>query len=65
MKVILIEEMENLGQRGVTVSVADGYARNYLIPKKLAIPATPGNLKYVENQRLVWAKQESKLQEEA
>jgi len=65
MKVILIEDVENLGRRGNVLKVADGYARNYLIPQKFAMQATPGNLKYVENQKLVWVKQEAKLKEEA
>lgn len=65
MKIILIEEMENLGHRGQVVTVADGYARNYLIPRRIAIQATPGNLKYVENQKLAWAKQEAHLKDQA
>src|SRR2546421_12306186 len=55
MKVILIEEMRGLGTRGDVVAVKDGYARNYLIPKKLAREATPGNLKSVEQDRKKWA----------
>lgn len=55
MKVILIEEMRGLGTRGDVVSVKDGYARNYLIPKKLAREATSGNLKAVEQDRKKWA----------
>ena len=45
MEVILIDDVFELGRRGQIVRVADGYGRNYLIPKRLAIPATPGNLK--------------------
>ena len=55
MKVILIEEIRGVGTRGDVVSVKDGYARNYLIPKKLAREATPGNLKSVEQERKKWA----------
>ena len=55
MKVILIEEMRGLGSRGDVVSVKDGYARNFLIPKKLAREATPGNLKSVDQERKKWA----------
>ena len=55
MKVILIEEMRGLGSRGDVVSVKDGYARNFLIPKKLAREATSGNLKAVEQERKKWA----------
>lgn len=55
MKVILIEEIRGLGTRGDVVSVKDGYARNYLIPKNLAREATAGNLKSVEQERKKWA----------
>ena len=55
MKVILIEEMRGLGTRGDIISVKDGYARNYLIPKKLAREATSGNLKSIEQERKKWA----------
>jgi len=65
MEVILIDDVFELGKRGTVVRVADGYGRNYLIPKKLAIPSTPGNKKMIEQQRLVMAKKEAKYQEEA
>ena len=65
MEVILIDDVFELGERGTLVRVADGYGRNYLIPKNLAIPATPGNQKMMEQQRLAMAKKESKYQEEA
>ena len=55
VKIILREAVENLGERGETVSVASGYARNYLLPKRLALLATPGNLKQIEHKRRVWA----------
>jgi large subunit ribosomal protein L9 len=55
MKVILTEEIRGLGTRGDVVSVKDGYARNYLLPKNLAREATPGNLKSVEQERKKWA----------
>ncbi len=51
MEVILREHVDNLGRRGEIVKVADGYARNYLLPRKLALPATPGNKTQVERQR--------------
>lgn len=60
MKVVLREHVESLGTRGQTVSVAAGYARNYLIPKRLAVEATPGNLAVVEQQRRVWAVKEAR-----
>jgi large subunit ribosomal protein L9 len=45
MKVILMQKVERLGEPGQQLEVADGYARNYLLPKQLAVPATPGRLK--------------------
>ena len=53
MDVILREHIENLGQRGEIVKVADGYARNFLLPRKLALPATEGNKKHVERERRI------------
>jgi large subunit ribosomal protein L9 len=55
MKVILIDEIRGLGSRGDVVQVKNGYARNFLLPKKLAREATPGNLKAVEQERKKWA----------
>jgi len=51
MEVILREHVENLGRRGEIVKVADGYARNYLLPRKLALLATAGNKKQIERER--------------
>jgi large subunit ribosomal protein L9 len=51
MEIILREHVDNLGRRGEIVKVADGYARNYLLPRKLALPATEGNKKHVERER--------------
>jgi len=53
MEVILRDHVENLGRRGDVVKVADGYARNYLLPRKLALLATPANKKVVERQRKI------------
>ena len=53
MEVILREHVDNLGERGEIVKVADGYARNYLLPRKLALPATQGNRKHVERERRI------------
>jgi large subunit ribosomal protein L9 len=53
MEVILRETVDNLGRRGEVVKVADGYARNYLLPRKLALPATEGNKKHVERERKI------------
>jgi large subunit ribosomal protein L9 len=55
MKVILTDEIRGLGTRGDVVTVKDGYARNYLIPKNLAREATTGNLKSIEQERKKWA----------
>ena len=55
MKVILTDEVGGLGGRGDVVSVKDGYARNYLIPKRKAREATAGNLKAAEHEREKWA----------
>jgi len=60
MKVILRDHVEHLGERGQIVNVAVGYARNYLVPKGLALEATPGNLKQVEHQRRTWQLKEAR-----
>jgi large subunit ribosomal protein L9 len=51
MEVILREHVDNLGRRGEVVKVADGYARNYLLPRKLALVATAGNKQRIERER--------------
>ncbi|MBI4262747.1 MAG: 50S ribosomal protein L9 [Acidobacteria bacterium] len=53
MEVILREHVDHLGERGQIVKVADGYARNYLLPRKLALPATEGNKRHVERERKI------------
>ncbi|HEY5619345.1 MAG TPA: 50S ribosomal protein L9 [Vicinamibacterales bacterium] len=53
MEVILREYVDHLGKRGEIVKVADGYARNYLLPRRLALPATDGNRKHVERERRI------------
>ena len=50
MEVILRQHVDNLGRRGEIVKVADGYARNYLLPRKLALLATEGNKKQIERE---------------
>jgi large subunit ribosomal protein L9 len=55
MKVILTDEIRGLGARGDIVTVKDGYARNFLLPKNLAREATPGNLKGIEQERKKWS----------
>ena len=49
MKIILLEDVTKVGRRGEVRDVSDGYARNFLIPKKLALGATAGNLKNLEH----------------
>ena len=59
MEVILRNHVEKLGKRGEIVKVSDGYARNYLLPRKLALPATDGNKKHVERERKIMETRES------
>jgi large subunit ribosomal protein L9 len=65
MEVILRDDVSNLGTRGQVVKVAPGYARNFLIPKKLAVAATESNKKIVEQERQAHLRKEAKLQGEA
>lgn len=60
VKVVLCQDMEHLGERGDVVNVASGYARNYLIPKEYALPATPGNMKVLEQRRRIWEARDTK-----
>src|SRR5215468_242667 len=59
MEVILREHVDHLGKRGEIVKVSDGYARNYLLPRKLALPATVGNKKHVERERKIMEAREA------
>jgi large subunit ribosomal protein L9 len=65
MEVILREEVDKLGHRGAIVKVADGYARNYLLPRKLAVAATDANRKIVEQERQAWLRKEAKVMTDA
>jgi large subunit ribosomal protein L9 len=65
MEVILREDIDKLGNRGQVVKVASGYARNYLLPKRLAVAATESNRKIVEQERQGHLRKEAKLQSEA
>jgi len=56
VKVILLENIDNLGNAGEIVYIKDGYARNYLIPKKLAMQATPSNLRVLQSQKKIFEK---------
>ena len=65
MEVILREDIEKLGTRGQVVKVAPGYARNFLLPKKLAVAATDSNKKIVEQERQAHLRKEAKQVGEA
>jgi large subunit ribosomal protein L9 len=65
MKVILMTDLESLGRRGEVKDVATGYARNYLLPKKLAVPATPANLQNLEQLKRQRIREEEKATAEA
>jgi large subunit ribosomal protein L9 len=60
MEVILREEVEKLGRRGDVVKVTPGYARNYLLPKRLAVAATESNKKIVEQEKQAYLRRETK-----
>src|SRR5438034_4767085 len=64
VEIILRETIDNLGRAGQVVKVANGYARNYLLPRKLAYPATAGNLKVIESERQSLLRKEAKQKEE-
>lgn len=59
MKVILVSEVKGKGGEGDVIEVAQGYAENYLFPQKIALPATPGNLKQLEQRRHKIAEREA------
>ena len=61
MKVILKEDVPNLGKLGETVTVADGFGRNYLVPKGKAVPATGGNVRRIEHQKRLISKAAEKM----
>jgi large subunit ribosomal protein L9 len=65
MEVILREDVSKLGARGETVKVADGYARNFLLPKRLAVQATGSNKKIVEQERQAALRREAKEKSQA
>jgi len=65
MEVILREDVDKLGARGQLVKVAPGYARNFLLPKRLAVPATEANKKIIEQERQAHLRKEAKLAADA
>src|SRR4051812_16832816 len=65
MEVILREDIDKLGSRGEVVKVAAGYARNFLLPRRLAVAASDSNKKIVEQERQSHLRKEAKLQADA
>lgn len=65
MKVILRQDVDKLGKAGDVVRVAPGYGRNFLLPQKIAIEATPGNLKIIEIERIASARRDQREKQAA
>ncbi len=65
MEVILREDVEKVGSRGSVVKVANGYARNFLLPKRLAVAATESNKKIVDQEREAHVRREAKVKSDA
>ncbi|GAB4506006.1 MAG: 50S ribosomal protein L9 [Anaerolineales bacterium] len=65
MQVLLLKDVPNLGKAGTVKNVADGYARNFLFPKKLAVPATPEAMKQAEAIRKAALRRQQRIEEEA
>ena len=61
MEVILIQDVDNLGAANELIKVRNGYARNFLIPRKLAVEASPGNVKQLEERMKQFKKKEEKM----
>jgi large subunit ribosomal protein L9 len=65
MKIILLKDVAKLGKAGDCVNVRDGYARNYILPRKLAVEATSSNLRVMEQKRAVGTGQQTRAEAEA
>lgn len=65
MKVILLQDDKTLGKKGEVINAKEGYARNFLFPKKIAVEATPANMKVLENQKKLQAEKEQEILDEA
>jgi len=65
MKVILTEDIPKLGKMGDLIQIKDGYARNYLIPRNLAVPANPQNIKALEHQKTLLKQKQNRIKREA
>lgn len=61
MKLILCEDVDNLGHMGDTVNVADGYARNFLVPRKLAVPVQSASAKQIQHEMAIIKRREEKV----
>jgi large subunit ribosomal protein L9 len=65
MEVILRQHVDNLGRRGDVVKVADGYARNYLLPRQLALAVTEANKRQIERERKIFDAREAEEKQQA
>jgi len=65
MKIILLQDVKNLGKKGDLVEANDGYARNFIIPKKLGVEASPKNLNDLRQQKLNEEKKQAEILAEA
>lgn len=65
MKVILQQEVKKMGKKGDVIEVSEGYARNYLLPRKLAVPATNANMNAVKLQKAAEERKQQRILEEA
>ena len=65
MEIILREHVDNLGRRGDVVKVAPGYARNFLLPRKLALPVNEGNRRLIERERKLAEVRETEEKQQA
>lgn len=65
MKVILLQDVKNIGKKGDVINVAEGYGRNYLFPRKLAIEATESNIKQLEEEKKAHERKKMKEKQQA
>jgi large subunit ribosomal protein L9 len=65
MKVVLLDDIPKLGKMGDLIQTKDGYARNYLLPKGLAAPANPQNLKNIEHQKTLLTQKQNRVKRDA
>ncbi|MBI3037510.1 50S ribosomal protein L9 [bacterium] len=64
MQVLLIRDLDRIGKAGDTKNVAEGFAKNYLFPRNIAVPATPGALKHLKLMKVSWGRQAEKEKHE-